>query len=79
MSLEALEIQRHTQPIEKELNHQKEKNGLLKKENKKLRDAAKALTAAVERLAHAHLPEGDREALRQSLQKFHAALQGDIP
>lgn len=32
MSLEDLEIRKHTAPLEKELNHQKDKNGLLKKE-----------------------------------------------
>ncbi len=39
MSLRDLEIKKYTQPIEKELNKQKEKNGLQKKEIKLLREA----------------------------------------
>lgn len=39
MSLHDLEIRKYTAPIEKELNKQKDKNGILKSENKKLREA----------------------------------------
>ena len=36
MSLHDLEIRKHTAPIQKELDKQKDKNGILKAENKKL-------------------------------------------
>ena len=52
MSLTDLEIRQHTLPIEKELNHQKEKNGRLKNENKAL---LKALKELLERLDFIHL------------------------
>lgn len=51
MSLTELEIRQHTAPIEKELNHQKEKNGRLKKEKKELYRALKNL---IERLNFVH-------------------------
>lgn len=41
MSLRDLEIRMHTQPIQAELDKQKDKNGILKKKNKQLLRALK--------------------------------------
>lgn len=58
MSLRDLEIRKYTAPIEKELNKQKEKNGLLKKEIKLLREALREAVGGLKVFPNAY-PNGE--------------------
>ncbi len=79
MSLEDLEIKKHTQPIQEELDKQKEQNGILKTELAELRreknEKFKDLEAAVHKyLVEAHAIGGQQSKISQNLVELRKAF-----
>lgn len=72
MSLTDLEIRQHTQPIEAELNKQKEKNGIIKKAAEELFKALKDQVDAFDKQV-AEYRATDSEAIAQIAEQVHGA------
>jgi len=69
-----LEIRQRTAALEKELGQQKERNGLLRKENVRLRKLSKNLRSAVETLSPKY--DAKRNIAREAVQHVEKYLAG---